>query len=382
MLDQPIVSAGFTGPVVLSGNGKMMASLQALGQFYSNIDVYELNKDEEWSLSQSIDVDQGYGIAQPAFSDDGSRLVVVDEVSVTVAGNKRFVCRARVLARDAKYGNKYIPLGENVVGYQDEYHHIGDVAISADGGTVALVATTSTTVLSDMVVRIHRWNPTAKNWDMIGNIGMKSLSEIEVSLTANGNRIAIQSVGSDPRGPRGRRGRVSIMDFDEDTRTWSAAATTPLERTGVVFHRVSISDDGTRVMVLQEGVVPEQTLKLLALDLDPQTKEWNGRAVVDLKHGIPRNMRMSGDGTTVIIGAPFLDDAELTEVFRIQSGGNWERVGQSLTDGGKDGKYGLSVSLSRDGNTIASTGGSFAFGTAGEAKTKVYSYQFESATEC
>merc|ERR1711959_52859 len=100
MLDQPIVSAGFTGPVVLSGNGKMMASLQALGQFYSNIDVYELNKDEEWSLSQSIDADQGYGFGQPAFSDDGSRLVVVDEVSVTVAGNKRFVCRARVLARD------------------------------------------------------------------------------------------------------------------------------------------------------------------------------------------------------------------------------------------------------------------------------------------
>ena len=124
---------------------------------------------------------------------------------------------------------------------------------------------------------------------------------------------------------------------------------------------------------------------MLAFELDSQTDQWTCQVAASRTNPtFGRDMSMSGDGTTVITGTPGHNAADgtydigLTEVFRVQNGGEWAQVGQNLTDNEQFGRYGLWVSISQNGNTIA-TGTTFA---GDDDNGKVDVYQFESADEC
>ncbi|BFP39454.1 hypothetical protein FGF1_02990 [Flavobacteriaceae bacterium GF1] len=69
---------------------------------------------------------------------------------------------------------------------------------------------------------------------------------------------------------------------------------------------------------------------------------------------------LSGDGTTVAIGARFFDvdghsRAGQVRVFKRGAGDNWVQLGSDIVGGEKDDQLGMSVSLSDDGNTLAIT---------------------------
>ena len=91
---------------------------------------------------------------------------------------------------------------------------------------------------------------------------------------------------------------------------------------------------------------------------------------------------MSGDGATVVTGTPTHNGVGqgtiaigLVEVFRVQAGGEWAQLGQGLTDNIGFGMYGYFVSVSSNGDIIAT-------GTSHAGDGKVDVYQLKSAYDC
>ena len=143
-----------------------------------------------------------------------------------------------------------------------------------------------------------------------------------------------------------------------------------------------MSDDGTRLVA---SLAKGGQKQILAFELDPQTNEWTSQVVASRTENTFANpMSISGDGTTIVAGSPGLSAADgtydigLVEVFRVQPGGEWAQSGQSLTNNEKFGRDGFWVSVSRNGDTIA-TGTPFA---GDDDVGRVEVYQFKSAYDC
>ena len=375
MMGKPIVGkknapvVDKVGPVALSGNGQKMVTL--ISREREQIGVYELNKDGDWSLLQPIDLGFSYYNNELAMSDDGSRIAV---------GPRSESHPVQVFAKDSRTG-KYTLLGKPLTeGYKD--YKMNNVAISADGGTVAAIGTNTTSKLG--FVRVWKWNDSAKDWDMAGemegSVGRTSMYEY-FSLNKYGNRMAI----GNSKGGDNNAGEILILDFDSEDKTWSPAANTPLQAPAGAASfgaTVSMSDDGLRLVASQAKAGEQQ---VLAFEVDPETNEWSSQVVASRENSyFGKKISMSGDGATVVTGTPTHNGVGqgtiaigLVEVFRVQAGGEWAQLGQGLTDNIGFGMYGYFVSVSSNGDTIA-TGTTFVQGGRG----KVDVYQLKGAYDC
>ena len=182
MMGEPIVGTslemGYIGAPVLSGDGRTM--VVELSYNNTDIAVYELNKNGKWSMVQIIETNSEVVGKDLVISNDGSRLVAGPFGKI----EKNTYPPVQIFARDSKSG-KYNPLGKPLTG-EDKDAKLSGVAISADGGTVAVRGTNIKTNVD--FVRTWRWNRKAKDWDMIGD---RKGDSTQISLNNDGNRIVI-----------------------------------------------------------------------------------------------------------------------------------------------------------------------------------------------
>lgn len=255
----------------------------------------------------------------------------------------------------------------------------GEVSLSSDGNRLAIGATGNDGNGTDSGhVRIYEWSGMV--WTQFGadidGEAAYDYSGSSVSLSADGNHLAIGATGNDGSG--NLSGHVRVYE-------WSGMSWTQLgsdidgEATGdEVGLAVSLSSDGNRLAIGapynndNSGHVRvlewvDSTWTQLGADIDAEAAgEYSGFSV-----------SLSSDGNRLASGAIWADHARVYQ----WSGTTWVQLGADI-DGEQAGdQSGRSVSLSDDGNRLA-VGAPMNDGSGSESgHTRVYQWSGSAWTQ-
>lgn len=257
-------------------------------------------------------------------------------------------------------GSGWIQLGMNIDGIEQEEQFGYSVSLSSDGNRLAIGAPFNDENGENAgQARIFEWNGTT--WMQLGaSISGENEDNsfgISVSLSSNGNRLAIGAPSNDGNG--NDAGHVRIFD-------WNGAAWAQLgadvdgtntgDNSGI---SVSLSSSGNRVAI---GAPSNDGNG----DLSGQVTihEWDGNDWEQLGQDIygegevnfsGESVSLSGDGKRLAIGATGNggngNDAGHTRVFE-WSGTAWVQLGQDIDGEAAFDRSGISVSLSHNGNRL------------------------------
>jgi len=190
-------------------------------------------------------------------------------------------------------------------------HSGGSVSLSADGDTVAIGAPYNGGNGGwSGQVRVYRLDDN-QAWKMIGDDidgeAEADRSGFSVSLSADGETVAIGAIFNDGNGNGYYSGHVRVYRLD-DNQAW----------------------------------------KMIGDDIDGEIADGFGFSV-----------SLSADGDTVAIGAPSDDgngngnDSGHVRVYRLDDNQAWKKIGDVIDWKGTDDYSGISISLSADGDTVA-----------------------------
>ena len=218
----------------------------------------------------------------------------------------------------------WVPLGLPIKGDTEEDALGSSVAISANGRIVVCgIPSNDVGGLDAGLVRVFRFNDAAAN---NGTIGSPEAEWIQVGQDLFGKQIEATNFGSS----------------------------------------VAISEDGLTLVAAssQEGYVEMYRY-------DSKSDSWNPLGALEGKEGGDRfgeGLSISGDGSTVAIGAPMHNGGiGYVQLSRWDGDkGEWVQLGDSspyLQGDGKDDNFGSSVALSRDGSCVAVGANQFGLAT-------------------
>jgi len=206
--------------------------------------------------------------------------------------------------------------------------------------------------------------PSIKSWTLLDdNIDGEAIGDqfgTAVSLSDNGETVAVSAPYNTGNG-NSRSGRVRVYELDSISGKWSQLGNdidgeAAYDESGV---SVSLSSNGDTVAI---GSNPySEPGHVLVYRLNDARSEWNidgsfdGEANGD---NFGKSVSLSSDGNTVAIGAAGNDgkgpsNSGNVRVYRYQFF-VWFPLGDDVLDGeAQNDKFGSSVSLSSDGNTVA-----------------------------
>ena len=255
-------------------------------------------------------------------------------------------------------GSGWSKLGADIDGESQTDYSGHSVSLSANGQTVAIGAINNDGNGSNSGhVRIYSW--TGSSWSKLGaDIDGESANDSSgqsVSLSADGQTVAI---GAAYNG--NRRGHVRIYSWTGSSWSKRGADIDGESQYDYSGHSVSLSADG-------------QTVAIGAYDNHGNGQDsghvriysWTGSAWSKLGADIDgeaqedesgRSVSLSADGRTIAIGAPRdRDNGYFSGHVRIYSwtGSSWSKLGADIDGEAAYDYSGSSVSLSADGQTVA-----------------------------
>ena len=263
----------------------------------------------------------------------------------------------------AQTGASWGQVGSDIDGARPDDEFGGAVAVSADGYTIAVGAMRNDDSGNGSGnVRIFKFNGTT--WRLVGlDIEGESAGDLSggaVSLSADGNTVAIGAIFNDGNG--NNSGHVRVYELNGNTWTQLGRDINGENADDLSGGSVALSDDGRTVAIGATGNDGSGSnaghVRIYALNRNGT--RWNqigqdidGQTVGDQSG---TSVALSDDGNTVAIGAIFNDDngssSGHVRVFEI-NGNSWVQTGQDI-DGETAGDFsGGSVSLSGDGNRVA-----------------------------
>ena len=162
-------------------------------------------------------------------------------------------------------------------------------------------------------------------------------------------------VGEDPFGTRQGQARI----FTANGLNWTAQTVSglmlPEGRFGWV---VAASNDGARIAISAPNASPDFSKQGYVQVLE-RNVDGGWEQLGDILFGVEENgqfgfsLAMSGDGNTVVVGAPGTTDGGVT-VFRFDNTG-WQQIGATLIAKETGTRFGRSVAVSHYGQRIAAT---------------------------
>ena len=250
------------------------------------------------------------------------------------------------------------------------------VSLSSDGRTVAIGAVgndgNGITTSSRGHTRVFRWIQSKNMWEQMGNDmdGETSgdLSGNSVSLSSDGETVAIGAYGNGGNGSGGGSGHTRVFKWNPFTKTWEqmgndidgessfdySGESVLLSANGMTVAIGARYNDGngnqsghTRVFRWNQS---KNTWQQMGKDVDGEATSGDASGW---------SVSLSSDGEIVAIGALGNDGNGIgsghTCVFRWNPSTNtWEQMGKDIMDGEAiDDKSGSSVSLSANGETVA-----------------------------
>src|SRR5690554_5020622 len=349
-------SEGFGVTLALSGDGKVVA-VKATRKTVSNPNNLQLsyvrvfrNVSGVWTqIGNDID---GERFGRVSLSANGSVLAIgLPNSSVNGANS------GQVQIYELNTSNVWTKKGQDINGLATQDYNGISVSLSADGNVIAIGAHCLVAVPNKAgYTRVFNYN--AGVWSQVGQdiIGeaIGDRSGISVSLSENGNTVAI---GADLNDSNGNNSAGHIRVYRNESGTWvKVGQDIDGKAAAELFGRdVSISADGNTVVGGAHKGVLNGVQMGLARVYENNSGFWNqiGQDIpITSEYGEIR-VSLSGDGKTVAIGSNRHSQSRgVVKIFRNISG-NWLQVGTDI-EGDKVGdQKGGSVSLSSDGNTVA-----------------------------
>ena len=252
-------------------------------------------------------------------------------------------------------------LGDDINGEVSQLASNYSVSLSADGHRLAIGAHNHDGNGSRSGrTRVYNWSGAA--WIQIGSDingeAAEDYSGVSVSLSSDGNRVAIGADGNDDNGDKSGHVRVYHWSATEWVQLGSDIDGEAIgDQSGV---SVSLSSDGNRLAI--GAPFNDANGKWSG---HTRVYQWSGAAWVQTGADIDgeaaedrsgSSVSLSSDGSRLAIGAPFADGNELgSGQVRVYHwlGSDWVQLGTDI-DGEKENNFsGQSVSLSSDGNRLA-----------------------------
>jgi len=327
------------------------------GTFAGHVRIYEWSGSKWIQLGTDIDGEaagDGLGFSV-SISSDGNRVAIGARFN---DGNGIDAGHVRIYEWT---GSNWIQLGADIDGEASRDFFGSTVSISSDGKRVAIGAANNTgNGNSAGHVRIYEW--TGSTWVQLGaDIDSEAAGDesgFSVSISSEGNRVAIGAPGNDGNG--NYSGHVRIYEWTVSNWVQLGADIDGEAAGDESGESVSISSDGNRVAIgapYNDGNgnysghvrIYEWTgsnWKQMGTDID-------GEAIDD-RSGT--SVSMSSDGNRVAIGAPNNDgNGDNTGHVRIYewTGNNWVQLGVDIDGEAAVDLSGKSVSISSDGKRVA-----------------------------
>jgi len=253
-------------------------------------------------------------------------------------------------------GTAQVQIGNDIEGNAEDKRYGGAVSLSADGSVLAIGAATAGTVNGFQTGEVRVYQNIDGTWINVGlAISGESngdLSGTDVSLSADGNILAVGATGTDPY----------VKVYENIDNVWNQVGATiegesDSDQTG---RSVALSADGSILAVgasraNDNGLEAGQVRVYENVDGTwTQVGEGiNGQAEGD-RSG--ENISLSADGTVLAIGSAWHDgvgtDVGQVRVFR-NTAGAWTQVGADINGDVTFDYLGSAVSLSSDGNILA-----------------------------
>ncbi|KAL3758690.1 hypothetical protein ACHAWU_005276 [Discostella pseudostelligera] len=241
--------------VSLSGDGKTVAiganGNDGNGAGSGHVRVYQMKSSESnWAqLGQDIDGETEYDNSGTAvsLSTDG-RTVAIGSPYINDEYGTDYG-KVRVFQFD-EFASSWVQQGLDIVGDLNGDDFGRSVALSSDGKTLAIGATTYDDVLSPGYVKVYHLQDD--DWKQIGNtitaIADKGYFGMSISLSEDSKTVAIGDYYTNENGADG--GSVSVYQFDDTDSIWIQHVKINGEDTFDWFgFTVSLSADGNKVAV-------------------------------------------------------------------------------------------------------------------------------------
>jgi len=252
-------------------------------------------------------------------------------------------------------------LGTDIDGAVSQLASDYSVSLSADGNRLAIGARNHDGNGSRSgLTRVYNWSGAA--WIQLGSDidgeAAEDYSGGAVSLSADGARVAIGAEGNDGNGDRS--GHVRVYHWSGTQWAQLGSDIDGEEAGDQSGASVSLSSDGNRLAIgapfnNDNGKWSGHT----------RIYQWSGAAWGQMGADIDgeaaedrsgSSVSMSSDGARLAIGAPFADGIELgsgqVRVYQ-WSGTDWVQLGGNIEGEKENNSFGLSVSLSSDGYHMA-----------------------------
>jgi len=243
------------------------------------------------------------------------------------------------------------------------------VALSADASTIA-IGNHDGWEYAGYVQVFHTDNDTGNTvqigLDINGDAPGDNFGE-SVDISADGKTIICASRSGN--GITSDEGHVRVFSLEGDkafgSDTWKQIGQDIIDS----GQTVSISKDGKMIAAGPGAATFSDTLlwdlgpvRIHRLVEDGMSWEQIGEDIAVGSHGGLANsgvsLSLSADGSTIVIGESYNnangDESGQVTVYRFENeGGHWERLGQSIYGDNTYDRFGTSVHLSYDGNTLA-----------------------------
>jgi len=318
----------------------MSATVLAQTQLGSDIDGAVSQLASNYSVSLSADGDR---LAVGAHNHDGN-------------GSKSGLTRVYHWS-----GADWTQLGSDIDGEAVEDYSGVSVSLSSDGNRVAIGADgNDDNGDKSGHVRVYHWSGT--QWLQLGSDidgeAVEDQSGVSVSLSSDGNRLAIGAPGNDANGSNS--GHVRVYQWAGSTWTQLGADIDGEAAWDSSGSSVSLSSDGAHLAI---GAPLADGIELASGQV--RVYHWSGLDWVQLGTDIEgekennfsgQSVSLSSDGNRLAIGAPFNDGngrwSGHTRAYQ-WSGTAWVQLGADIDGEAAEDRSGSSVSLSSNGTRIA-----------------------------
>ncbi len=236
------------------------------------------------------------------------------------------------------------------------------VAISSDGSTVAIGATSNLSLFGSMVGQVRVYKNIAGTWTQIGadidGEAANDNSGYSVAISSDGTTVAIGA----PYNSGGISNAGQVRVYKNMAGTWTKIGA-DIDGEAVSEYSgfsVAISSDGTTVAIgapyNDGGGIDAGRVRVYQNMAGTWTKigaDIDGEAAND---NSGYSVAISSDGTTVAIGAPYNSGvgsyAGQVRVYQ-NIAGTWTKIGADIDGEAANDRSGWSVSISSDGSAVA-----------------------------
>jgi hypothetical protein len=349
------------------------ASIVAIGAsgydyFMGYVKVYHTNDDmgTRMQLGQTIFGDASYDLFGDSVDITPDGMTILCGSSGMLADDDRpGYVRVFSLEGDSSLGtDNWKQIGQDIIGEANGDLLGYSVSISGDGKTVAVGAPWIGGVNSGFV-RMYRLVDDGTSWQKIGqdiyDEAAGDFSGHSVSLSADGLTVAVGAPWNNNNGEAS--GQVTVYRIDGEGSSWEQLGQSLYgDYSGDEFGTsVNLSPDGSIVAIgsiSQPSVGYVRVLSLNGAGAD-FVDTWNpiGQDIVGDAAGehFGMSVSLSDDGKTLAVGSSSADEKiGEASVYRMdESESNWIQIGYDIDGEAAGDISGWSVSLSADGGTLA-----------------------------